>query len=531
MIRTFIFLFRYKILRDPKNLSHHTHKFFELSKKEQRQIVDKYFRKFTTEKNIASYFQEDHARFYKDNQEITFFHCYYFDKLLITHDVNNLRLIDQFKLPSKKINYLIHYTLEYIKDNNIPLEIDNILTYPDELPTALSQNIEFMEYLIKRNYYNIKYITYNPQFPEKQRSLIREAIKKASLEKFTMKIFLKSDQTLPEVLANNIDFLLYIIKNDLSNINLLNEKILEQLTITNQQLLIKTIISAIELQPSKMKIIENNKDLSLILNQNETFINYILSKDLNYISHIDWHNLNNNTLMNLVDNITNILKQTNQTLNIMKYPFRNLFFQNYHFMNYLMEQDFRWLAVAQVNTTPEMDKLIDLFFQKITSKKYRFKLADFLENSNFINHRLIENKKMLHYFFSNQVPLVQHINFLQLKSTRNVIENLVGELEKTKPEYEFHNEDYLINGKYPKELSNSYRFMRYVIDKNFNHIAYIDTSFLDKREKKRIINYAFRMVYYIRGNNKNLNFDLQEPYFQNSDIIQDDYFQECLKSL
>ena len=72
--------------------------------------------------------------------------------------------------------------------------------------------------------------------------------------------------------------------------------------------------------------------------------------------------------------------------------------------------------------------------------------------------------------------------------------------------------------------------MKYVIDKNFNNLSYINTTLLDKRELKRIINYAFRMVYYIRGENKKLNFDL-EGYFKNSDIIQNDYFQECLKSL
>ena len=72
--------------------------------------------------------------------------------------------------------------------------------------------------------------------------------------------------------------------------------------------------------------------------------------------------------------------------------------------------------------------------------------------------------------------------------------------------------------------------MRYVIDKNFNNLSYIDTSLVDKRELKRIINYAFRMVYYIRGKNKGLNFDI-DGYFLNSMIIKDEYFLECLQSL
>ena len=112
-----------------------------------------------------------------------------------------------------------------------------------------------------------------------------------------------------------------------------------------------------------------------------------------------------------------------------------------------------------------------------------------------------------------------------------VVENICDELEKTNIDYKFKNEDFLIDGKYPIVLSNRFRYMRFVIDKDFNNIAYIDTSMIDKRELKRIINYAFRMVYFIRGKNKKLNFDLHEEYFKNSSIVKEDYFIECLKSL
>ena len=199
-------------------------------------------------------------------------------------------------------------------------------------------------------------------------------------------------------------------------------------------------------------------------------------------------------------------------------------------MNYLINQDFRWVAITKVNSKEENDKLINQFFREIENQKYKFKLEDFLEDGTYINHNLIENKKMIHYLFVNKVSLVQHINFFNLKSSRLVVENLVNELEKTDLEYEFNNDEFLINGKYPIPLSNSYRFMRFVIDKNFNHIAFIDTSMIDKRELKRIINYAFRMVYFIRGDNKKLNFDF-EGYFKNASILEDEYFQECLKSL
>ena len=108
------------------------------------------------------------------------------------------------------------------------------------------------------------------------------------------------------------------------------------------------------------------------------------------------------------------------------------------------------------------------------------------------------------------------------------MENLVNELEKFQGD--FNNDDYLVNGKYPVVLSNSYRFMRYVIYKNFNYLAYIDTSCIDKDMLKRVINYAFRTVYYIRGNDRRLSFDI-DGYFRNSMIIDDEYFLECLKCL
>ena len=65
--------------------------------------------------------------------------------------------------------------------------------------------------------------------------------------------------------------------------------------------------------------------------------------------------------------------------------------------------------------------------------------------------------------------------------------------------------------------------MKYVIDKNFNNLAFIDDVYVSKQDLKKIINYAFRMVYYIRGNNKLLSFDI-EGYFKNSTIIKNEYF-------
>ena len=521
---------KYKILKDPINLSYHTKEFFQLSKNTQRKVLDKYFDKLDERFPIESYFDTKESRYYENHQEITFFNCYYFDKLSIEHNINNIKLIDKFKLSEEKIDYLINYALDLINEENIKIDINDLINYSDNIPTKLSKNTKFMKYLITVDYHNIKYLTYNELCPAKQRDLIKEVISRADQEAFNLDNFLKQDKTLPNILATNLDFILYLIKNDLENVKYLNVNLLENLTSSNKEELIKTIIYSLEQNSIGIDVIENNLELALFLNKNEEFINYIITKNLDNVRYIDWHNLTDNIKNNIISNITDILNKNNINFDIMNYPFRDIFFQNYKFMEYLINKDFRWIATNKVNSKEENDKLINLFFSKIEDKNYKFKLSDFLEDGSYLNYNLIENKKMLHYLFINKVPLVQHINFFNLKSSRTVVENLVDELEKTNIDYNFNNEDFLINGKYPIPLSNSYRFMRYVIDKNFNHIAYIDTSMIDKRELKRIINYAFRMVYYIRGKNKNLNFDL-DGYFKNSSIINDDYFQECLRSM
>lgn len=530
MLKTFIFIIKYKILKDPINLSYHTKEFFKLPKNIQRKVLDKYFNKLNNNFSIESYFDTKESRYYEDNREITFFNCYYFDKKIIEYNITNIKLIDKFKLSSEKIDYLINYALEHIQEKNLKIDVNDLINYEENIPIKLSKNIKFMKYLINENCYNIKYLTYNELYPEKQRELIIEGIKLAKQKEFTMQPFLKRDKTLPKILATNIDFILYLIENDIENVKYLTETLLENQTISSKERIIKTILSSLEKNSLGIDFIEQNQPLATFLNRSEEYITYIISSDLENIRYVDWHNLNDTTSTKIINYITTILNKTTYSFNIMNYPFRNLFFQNYSFMKYLIEKDFRWIAITKVVSKEENDKLIKQFFEEISKKNYKFKLEDFLEDGEYINHNLIENKKMLHYFFINNVPLIKHINFFHLKSSRIVVENIVGELEKTEPEYDFCNEDYLINGKYPIPLSNSYRFMRYVIDKNFNNIAFIDISMIDKRELKRIINYAFRMVYYIRGNNKKLTFDF-EGYFQNSDILKNEYFQECLKSL
>ena len=531
MIKSFIFIMKHKILKDPINLSYLTREFFKLSKNTQRKVLDKYFDKLDEDFNIENYFDTKESRYYDNHEEITFFNCYYFDKLILEFNINNIKLIDKFKLDAEKISYLINYALEMIDEEKIKLVPHNLVNYTDSIPSRLGKNIRFMKYLIDIDYSNIKYMVYNELCPGKQRDLINEAIRRAEQEDYNLNKFLKQDKSLPNILLNNLDFILYLIKNDLENIKYLNVNFLDNLTISDKNNFIKNIIYSLQNNSIGIEYIEKNIELAILLNKNEEFIYYIIKQDINNVKYVDWHNLTDNVKTNIINYITTTLKENNIKFDIMTYPFRDIFFQNYNFMEYLINEDFRWIAINKVNNKEENDKLINLFFDKIENKKYKFKLTDFLEDGTYLNNNLIENKKMLHYLFINKVSLVQHINFFNLKSARSVVENLVDELEKTKIDYEFNNEEFLINDKYPIVLSNNYRFMRYVIDKNFNHIAYIDISMIDKRELKRIINYAFRMVYYIRGKNKNLNFDLHEEYFKKSMIINDDYFKECLRSL
>lgn len=530
MIKALIFIMKYKILKDPINLSYYTKEFFKLSKNNQRKVLDKYFEKLDEEFPIESYFDTKESRYYDNHQEVTFFNCYYFDKSIIEHNITNLKLIDKFKLTDEKIDYLINYSLDLIKEDNLKINPIDLINYTDNIPKRLSTNIKFMKYLVTNDCYNIKYLTHNELCPAKQRELIQEAIAMAEKKDFNLSKFLKQDKTLPDILATNLDFILYLIKQDIENVKYLNEKILDSQTIYNKEKITKMILSSLEKNSLGIDYVEQNENLASFLNKSEDFINYIIKIDLDYIRYVDWHNITDQLRKKIIDNITNILREQDNKFDIMKYPFRELFFQNYNFMSYLIEQDFRWIAITKVNVKEEIDKLINQFFKQLEQRKYKFKLEDFLEDGTYINHRLVENKKMLHYLFLNKVPLVKHINLFNLKSSRLVVENLVNELEKTDLEYEFNNDEFLINGKYPIPLSNSYRFMRFVIDKNFNHIAFIDPSMIDKRELKRIINYAFRMVYFIRGGNKKLNFDF-EGYFKDAPILEDDYFKECLRSL
>ena len=529
MIRAWFFILKYGILHDTSKLPKLSREFFLLSKSTQRKVLDKYFDKIADDFKIVDFFDAKEARYYDGDKEISFFNCYYFDKLCIEHDIYNIKLFDKFKLSFEQINFLINYALEIIREDNIKLDVKEIVNYLNDIPVSLAKSVRFMKFLVDIDYTNIKYMQYNELWSVKQDELIKEVILKASMEEFDSSKFIKSNNVIPKVLINNFDFVMYLIKNDISYVKYLDEIFIGRLTNTDINNLVKVLIQSLR-DNGNLDLVMENSDLRFILVKNYEFIKYIITEDLDNVGYIDWHNLVLEVRNNIIDDIVLIVKDSDKYFDIMKYDFRELFFENYNFMEYLVESDFRWIAVTRVSSSDLNDKLIKIFFDELKKKKYKFKLSDFLEDGSYLNYRLVENKKMLHYLFKNGVNLVKHIDFLNLKNSRVVVDNFVDELEKTNIEYDFKNEDFLINGKYPVILSGNYRFMRFVIDKNFNNLSYIDTSLVDKRELKRIINYAFRMVYYIRGKNKGLNFDI-DGYFLNSMIIKDEYFLECLQSL
>ena len=526
MIKVFIFLFKNQILKDPANLANHVKEFFGFSKKNQRRILDKYFNSLDDDIDVVNYFDSENARYYEETREVSMFDCYYFDKLLISHNIKNIRYMDKFKLDNEKMDYLVNYALYIIKEEKIKLDVRDILKNPYDLPNSLSSNISFMAYLIRMDCYNVKYLTYNDKYPTKIRELIYSAVVEARKKEFDIKKFFRSDNTLPVVLSGNIDFILYLISNDINNTVYLTESLLNKQTISGIEQIVKTILESLKSGKTDIDVIEKNVDLSIILNRNEEFIKCILDMDLSNIRYIDWYNLTDLVRNRIINYFVKLLRENNKRFNVMKYACRDLFFQNYEFMRYLIEDDIRWIAVSKVSSREDNDRLIDLYFK--LKGNYKFKIVDFLEDGKYINHYLLENKRMFSYIFSNDSRIVRYINFFNLEKAKMVVENLVNELERFQGD--FDNDDYLVNGKYPVVLSNSYRFMRYVIYKNFNYLAYIDTSCIDKRELRRIINYAFRTVYYIRGEDKRLNFDI-DGYFEGSMIIEDEYFLECLRCL
>ena len=525
MIEVFLFIFRYKIIKDKSSLGKHPQEFFRLKDKIQKKVLDRYFRNLDTNFNIDYYFNNKENRVYENGEEVSFFDSYYFCKKILELNIYNIYLIDKFNISNNKINYLIEYTLKLIKERKIKLDINKILIYQNELPIRLSTNIEFMRYLTYLNIYNIKYITYNEEKIAQERDIINECIEKAKEQEFNLNNFTINNNELPKLLLINIDFLSYIIENDINNIKYLNNKLINNITESNKKKITKSIIKYIDKHNENIEIIKDN-DIISYLNKDYEFIDYIIKKDVDNVKYVDWHNIPDTYVTKIINSLALKLVREKIDFDYEKYPFKNILKQNYMFMAYLIDKDKKYIKDIMVPNKDEVNKLVDIYLNKY--RKYKFNIKEYIDDTGYINNYLIENKYMLSYLLRNDNDIFKYINFMGIDNSKEVVEVIVKELEKGN--IEFNNNNFLINNKYPIPLSNSYLFMRYVIDKNFNNLAYIDTSMIDKKELKRIINYAFRMVYYIRGNDKRLNFDM-DGYFKNSMIAEDEYFKECLKSL
>ena len=178
MIEAFLFIFKYKILKDELSLPIHTKEFFKLSDKGKNKVLNKYFNIIDKNFNIDYYFNSEESRYYENGDELSFLNYYYFCKKIIELNIYNIYLIDRFNLDDKKINHLIKYTIKLINEQNIKIDIDRLLVHNNILPTNLSKNIEFMNYLIKIDIYNIKYMSYNKEKSQTQREIIKDVIEK-----------------------------------------------------------------------------------------------------------------------------------------------------------------------------------------------------------------------------------------------------------------------------------------------------------------------------------------------------------------
>ena len=525
MIEAFLFIFKYKILKDELSLPIHTKEFFKLSDKGKNKVLNKYFNIIDKNFNIDYYFNSEESRYYENGDELSFLNYYYFCKKIIELNIYNIYLIDRFNLDDKKINHLIEYTIKLINEQDIKLDIDRLLVHNNILPTNLSRNIDFMKYLIKIDIYNIKYMTYNKEKAQTQREILKDVIAKSKNEEFNIKKFTINNE-IPNILLNSIDFLSYIIENDIENLNYLDIQLLDNITDKDKEKITNAIIKYLNTNNAPVSIIEDSKILSHYLNKDYEFIDYMIKRNVDNVKYVDWHNLPDNYITKLINNLALKLVKEKIDFDYSIYPFKNIFRQNYMFMAYLIDKDKSNIKDIMVSNKDEVNKLVDIYLNKY--RKMKFNLKDFIDETGYINNYLVENKYMLSYLIRNNNNIFKHINFLNLSNSKEVVEVILKEIDNKS--FEFKNDNFLIDNKYPIPLSNSYLFMRYVIDKNFNNLAYIDTSMIDKKELKRIINYAFRMVYYIRGDNKSLNFDL-DGYFRNSMIVNNDYFQECLRSL
>lgn len=525
-MRAFLFNLHFKIKKEPRNLGLHCREFFLLNESSQVKVLDTYFKSVYKNLDIGYYFDNKDARFYDDGKEISFFNSYYFCKKIIEMNINNISYFDKFSLSSDDLSKLLEYTMKLIKKNKIRINIDKILRYPTNLPIYLSSNVLFMRYLIGIDSYNIKYITLNQKEKEAQREIIRDVIKSIDEDKFDLKKFMLDGNRLPDLLVNNIDFIIYMIEHDIDNIVYLDDDILDSLIDEDKKRLVNTIVDNVNNNSIDVGKLYKNRDLGIYLSRNVDFLISVINIDVNNIKYVDFHNIMSSDVKKIINKLALKLVKDDIDFNYHKYSFRNILLKNYMFMAYLIDRDRRNIKYLDIDNEEEVNKIIDIYLNKY--RKSKFDIEDYLDENGNVKIMFVRNKHMLNYLVKHDNKIFKYIDFDLLDNADNLIEVIVKYMGSKS--FVFDNDVFLRNGRYPIILSNSYLFMREVIYRNFNNLAFIDTTFVDKQILKKIINYACRTVYYLRGSDKRLSFDL-DGYFKNSMIINDKYFRECLKSL
>lgn len=162
--------------------------------------------------------------------------------------------------------------------------------------------------------------------------------------------------------------------------------------------------------------------------------------------------------------------------------------------------------------------------ETMLSTKFDEKESILPKENIILKEEIYIDRESLSNAIRNDNSYIKNIDF-NYNYNFNIVDLILEEIKIYN--YKFNNEDYLRNGKYPTILSNNHSFMKYVIDKDFNNIFYIDSSNMDKNEINGIINYTFKKLYSLKEKDKNITFNLDK--FKNSDIVNNNYFIECLK--
>ena len=194
----------------------------------------------------------------------------------------------------------------------------------------------------------------------------------------------------------------------------------------------------------------------------------------------------------------------------------------------ILNKIFKKKKVNSVDTNidmeiPVLDK--DMVLNEFSNNELLSSLNDnYIEEDNVINNNTNIYMDDISKLIREDNSVIKDIDF-----------NLVDEdmldiiLDETKIyNFRFNNNYFLRGNKYPKILSNSYKFMRYVIDMDINNIAYIDIYNVDSYNLKKIIDYTFRKIYFLQRDGNDITLDIN-GIFKGSDIINNDYFKDCLR--